>query len=38
MFSVGIITASDKGSKGLRDDKSGKMIKQILSHYKFQIN
>lgn len=38
MFSVGIITASDKGSKGLRDDKSGKMIKQILSHYNFQIN
>ncbi len=31
MFKVGIITASDKGSKGEREDKSGELIKKIVT-------
>ncbi|MBZ4646767.1 MAG: molybdopterin adenylyltransferase [Petroclostridium sp.] len=31
MFSVGIITASDKGAQGQRVDESGKVIQDILS-------
>lgn len=31
MYSVGIITASDKGSKGQRDDLSGPLIERIMS-------
>ena len=31
MFKVGIITASDKGSKGEREDKSGQVIKDIVT-------
>lgn len=31
MFNVGIITSSDKGSKGEREDISGKVIKDIVS-------
>ncbi len=31
MFTVGIITMSDKGSKGEREDKSGPMISAIIS-------
>ena len=31
MFRVGIITMSDKGSKGEREDKSGPMIRSIIS-------
>ncbi len=30
MFKVGIITASDKGSKGEREDKSGQVIAEIV--------
>lgn len=30
MYKVGIITASDKGSKGLREDLSGPAIKEII--------
>lgn len=30
MFQVGIITSSDKGSKGLRQDKSGELIRKIV--------
>ena len=31
MFTVGILTVSDKGSRGEREDKSGKVIQEILS-------
>ena len=31
MFTVGILTISDKGSRGERQDKSGEAIRQILS-------
>lgn len=31
MFTVGIITMSDKGSKGEREDKSGPMIRSIIT-------
>ena len=31
MFTVGILTISDKGSKGERQDKSGEAIREILS-------
>jgi len=31
MFAVGILTVSDKGSKGEREDKSGQVIREILS-------
>ncbi|MDK2917929.1 MAG: hypothetical protein PWQ37_662 [Candidatus Petromonas sp.] len=37
MFKVGIITASDKGSKGEREDKSGKLIKDIMSANGYDI-
>lgn len=37
MFKVGIITASDKGSKGERQDLSGKVIEDILSSYSYII-
>ena len=30
-WNVGIITASDKGSAGLREDKSGKVIEEMLT-------
>ena len=31
MFSLGILTISDKGSQGQREDKSGEVIKDMLS-------
>jgi molybdopterin adenylyltransferase len=31
MFTVGILTISDKGSRGERQDKSGEVIRQVLS-------
>lgn len=31
MFSIGIITASDKGSRGEREDLSGKAIAEVLA-------
>ncbi|MDH4068746.1 MAG: molybdopterin-binding protein, partial [Dehalococcoidia bacterium] len=31
MFAVGILTVSDKGSRGERQDKSGEAIREILS-------
>ena len=31
MFNVGILTVSDKGSQGKREDKSGEAIKEIVS-------
>jgi len=31
MFTVGILTISDKGSRGERQDKSGEAIREILS-------
>jgi molybdopterin adenylyltransferase len=31
MFTVGILTVSDKGSRGERQDKSGEAIREILS-------
>lgn len=31
MFTVGIITSSDKGSKGEREDLSGKVINEIVT-------
>ncbi len=34
MYKVGIITASDKGSMGLREDLSGPAIESIVSKYK----
>lgn len=37
MITVGIITVSDKGSKGEREDKSGEVIKNILPKDKFEI-
>lgn len=32
MFRVGIIVASDKGFKGEREDKSGELIKEIMTN------
>lgn len=37
MFKVGIITASDKGSKGEREDKSGRLIKEIMSSNCYKV-
>ncbi len=37
MFTVGIITASDKGSKGERVDKSGALIKEIVEKFGYTV-
>ncbi|MFL0245791.1 MogA/MoaB family molybdenum cofactor biosynthesis protein [Candidatus Clostridium stratigraminis] len=37
MFTVGIITASDKGSKGEREDISGKIIKEYVEKLNYQV-
>jgi len=37
MFTVGIITSSDKGYSGERDDKSGQVIEEILSENGFEV-
>lgn len=37
MFTVGIITASDKGSKGKREDKSGELIKDIITKRGYKL-
>jgi molybdopterin adenylyltransferase len=37
MFKVGILTISDKGSKGERRDKSGEVIREILSSIDVRI-
>lgn len=38
MFTVGIITASDKGSKGEREDKSGTLIKEIVETFGYKVD
>jgi len=35
MFTLGIITVSDKGSQGLREDKSGPAIQEIMEKNNF---
>lgn len=37
MFKVGILTASDKGSQGLREDKSGKAIEEIMVNNGYEV-
>ncbi|NMB09373.1 MAG: molybdopterin adenylyltransferase [Tissierellia bacterium] len=37
MFKVGIITVSDKGSRGEREDLSGKVIKEILEKNEYSV-
>jgi molybdopterin adenylyltransferase len=37
MFTVGILTISDKGSRGERQDKSGEAIREILSRMDVRI-
>ncbi len=37
MYRVGIITASDKGSKGERVDESGPKIKEIVSEFGYEV-
>jgi len=37
MFTVGILTISDKGSKGERQDKSGEAIREMLSNMDVRI-
>lgn len=37
MFTVGIITASDKGSKGEREDISGKVIKEYVEKLNYKV-
>lgn len=37
MFTVGIITASDKGSKGEREDISGKVIKEYVEKFNYKV-
>lgn len=37
MFKVGIVTASDKGSKGERADKSADVIKEIMASLNFDV-
>lgn len=37
MYRVGIITASDKGSRGERVDESGPKIKEIVSEFGYEV-
>ncbi|MCT4632509.1 MAG: MogA/MoaB family molybdenum cofactor biosynthesis protein [Firmicutes bacterium] len=37
MFKIGIITASDKGSRGERVDKSGQLIKEIMTENDYDV-
>lgn len=37
MFKVGIITSSDKGYVGEREDKSGELIKDIVTHEGYEV-
>lgn len=37
MYRVGIITASDKGSRGERVDESGPKIKEIVSQFGYEV-
>lgn len=37
MFTVGIITSSDKGYSGEREDKSGEVIEEIVSENGFKV-
>jgi len=37
MFKVGIITASDKGSRGEREDISGKVIEEIVKSKGYEV-
>ena len=37
MYKVGIITASDKGSQGKREDVSGQTIKEIIEKYNYKV-
>jgi len=37
MFTVGIITASDKGSKGEREDISGQVIKEYVEKFNYKV-
>lgn len=37
MFNVGIITASDKGYKGEREDISGKTIKEAVENFGYKV-
>jgi molybdopterin adenylyltransferase len=37
MFTLGIIIASDKGANGLRQDKSGPMIKEIMEKNNYVV-
>lgn len=37
MISVGIITASDKGSRGEREDRSGEVIREIVESNGFKV-
>ena len=38
MYRVGIITASDKGSRGERIDESGQKIKDIVSQFGYEVS
>ncbi|WP_425449423.1 MogA/MoaB family molybdenum cofactor biosynthesis protein [Dethiothermospora halolimnae] len=37
LFTVGIITASDKGYEGKREDKSGEVIKKIVENKGYEV-
>ena len=37
MFTIGIITSSDKGYRGEREDKSGQVIEEIVSQNGFKV-
>jgi molybdenum cofactor synthesis domain-containing protein len=37
IYRAAVITVSDKGSKGEREDTSGKLIKEILKSHKYKV-
>ena len=38
MYTVGIVTLSDKGFRGEREDISGKKIMELLPEDRYQVN
>jgi molybdopterin biosynthesis enzyme MoaB len=37
VYRAAVITVSDKGSKGDREDTSGKLVKEILESHKYKV-
>ena len=36
-FSAGVLTVSDRASKGIYEDKSGKVLKELLEEFGLEV-